>query len=109
MCTGLRPPALTFRFGLAQHTQHLCVGGVLAQGPQHIPTLSIRDLHLASWGPVKQREGLFELCREKTQLQLLAPSGEGAGAHQPPPQLSSTSLCLYKALRPLSWALHSIT
>jgi hypothetical protein len=59
---------LTFRLGLPQDTQHLSIGGVLAQGPQYIPTLPIGDLHLSSWGPVKQRKGLFELCREKTKL-----------------------------------------
>ena len=59
-------PTLTFRLGLAQDTQHLGVGGVLAQGPQHVPALPVGDLQLSLRGPVKQRKGLFELCREKT-------------------------------------------
>lgn len=58
-------PTLTFRLGFAQDTQHLGVGGVLAQGPQHVPALPVGDLHLSSRRPVKQRESLFELCREK--------------------------------------------
>lgn len=57
-------PTLTFRLGFAQNTQHLCIGGVLAQGPQHVPTLPIGDLHLSSWSSVKQGKSLFELCRE---------------------------------------------
>lgn len=64
-------PTLTFRLGFAQKTQHLCVGGVLAQGPQHVPTLTIGDPHLSSWSPVKQRKGLFELCRETRSYSLL--------------------------------------
>lgn len=59
---------LTFGLGLAQDAQHLRVGGVLAQRPQHVPALRVGDLHLASRGAVKQRKGLFELCGEKTQL-----------------------------------------
>lgn len=65
---------LTFRLGLAQDTQHLGIGGVLAQGSQHVPTLPIGDLQLSGRGPVKQRKGLFELCREKTDCSPLGPS-----------------------------------
>ena len=69
-----REGRLTFRLGLAQDTQHLGVGRVLAQGSQHVPTLPIGDLQLSSRGPVKQRKGLFELCREKTDCSPLGPS-----------------------------------
>lgn len=73
-------PTLTFRLGFAQKTQHLCVGGVLAQGPQHVPTLPIGDLHLSSWSPVKQRKGLFELCRETRSYGLLPREKAAAAA-----------------------------
>jgi hypothetical protein len=49
---------LTFRLGLPQDTQHLSIGGVLAQGSHHIPTLAVQDLAITC--SVKQLEGLLE-------------------------------------------------
>lgn len=77
--SGREPQRLTFGLGLAQDAQHLRVGGVLAQRPQHVPTLRVGDLHLPSRGSVKQRKGLFELCREKTPLSPLGPGKAVAG------------------------------
>lgn len=54
-----REGRLTFRLGLAQDTQHLGVGGVLAQSPHHVPTLA--ELDLAIPYSVIQFEGLLEL------------------------------------------------
>lgn len=72
--SGRKAQRLTFGLGLAQDAQHLRVGGVLAQRPQHVPTLRVGDLHLPGRGPVEQRKGLFELCGETT---LLSPLGQG--------------------------------
>ena len=92
-------PSLTFRLGLAQDAQHLSIGGILAQGPQHVPTLPVGDLHLSTRRPVKQRKGLFELCGDKTQLQPLSQvkgfEGQGS-ADQLPPRPTSRSLWLIK-------------
>ncbi|XP_023577465.1 transcription initiation factor TFIID subunit 13 [Octodon degus] len=41
--------------------EHLGVGGVLAQGPHHVPTLTVQDLAITC--SVKQLEGLLEFCR----------------------------------------------
>lgn len=50
---------LTITLGVPQDLQHLSVGGVLAQGPHHVPTLAVEDLAIA--GTVKQLERLLEL------------------------------------------------
>ena len=43
----------------SQDFQHLGVGGILAQGPHHVPTLTVQDLAIPR--SVKQLEGLLEL------------------------------------------------
>uniref|UniRef100_A0A480FX35 Myosin light polypeptide 6 n=1 Tax=Sus scrofa TaxID=9823 RepID=A0A480FX35_PIG len=60
--------------GVPQDLEHLGVGGVLAQGPHHVPTLAVQDLAIPC--SVKQLEGLLELCGlvlgEVTHLDCLA-------------------------------------
>lgn len=62
----------TFLFWLPQDTEHLCLGRILTQSPQDIPTLPVCDLHLALGCAVEQQEGLLELCG-KGQCTLDAP------------------------------------
>lgn len=57
--------AVTFWFGLAQHLEDLCVGGVVAKRPEDVPALSVADLHRPRRRPVKQPKGFSELCREE--------------------------------------------
>lgn len=45
----------------AQHFEHICVGGVLAQSSHHVPALAVRDLHFSSRCAVEQGESLLEL------------------------------------------------
>ncbi|KAG5281579.1 hypothetical protein AALO_G00073910 [Alosa alosa] len=47
--------------GLAQHGQHLGIGGVVSKRPHHVAALRVRDLHLARRRLVEQRERLAEL------------------------------------------------
>ena len=51
--------ALTITLGVPQDFEHLGVGGILAQGPHHVPTLTVQDLAIPR--SVKQLEGLLEL------------------------------------------------
>ena len=51
---------LTITLGVPQDFEHLGVGGILAQGPHHVPTLTVQDLAIPR--SVKQLEGLLELC-----------------------------------------------
>ena len=57
--TELFPRILTITLGVPQDFEHLGVGGVLAQGPHHVPTLAVQDLAIPC--SVKQLEGLLEL------------------------------------------------
>lgn len=50
---------LTITLGVPQDPEHLRVGGVLAQSPHHIPTLTIQDLAVPY--SIKQLKGLLEL------------------------------------------------
>lgn len=67
----------TFLFWLPQDTEHLCLGRILTQSPQDIPTLPVCDLHLALGCAVEQQEGLLELCG-KGQCTLDAPPTKGS-------------------------------
>lgn len=61
----------TFLLWLPQDTEHLGLRGVLAQCPQNVPTLSVRDLHLTLGRAVEQHEGLLELCGRRCELRML--------------------------------------
>jgi hypothetical protein len=49
---------LTITLGVPEDLEHLSIGGVLAQGSHHIPTLAVQDLAITC--SVKQLEGLLE-------------------------------------------------
>ncbi|KAF4088648.1 hypothetical protein AMELA_G00057090 [Ameiurus melas] len=51
----------TFSLGLSEHVHDLCVGGVLAQGPDDVSALGEGDLHLVVWRSVKKLERIFEI------------------------------------------------
>lgn len=55
---------LTLSLGLSKDVHDFSVGGVLPQCPDHITTLSVRDLHLIEWCPVEQLESILEICGE---------------------------------------------
>ncbi|KAL0594240.1 hypothetical protein AAY473_036640 [Plecturocebus cupreus] len=46
--------------GVPLDLEHLGIGGVLAQGPHHVPTLAVQDFAITC--SVGQLEGLLELC-----------------------------------------------
>lgn len=50
---------LTVTLRVPQDLEHLSIGGVLAQGPHHVPTLAVQDLAITY--SVKQLKGLLEL------------------------------------------------
>ena len=58
---------LTVRLGVPQDLEDLCVDRVLPQCPHDVPTLAVADLPIAR--PVKQQEGLLELCTGHTHRQ----------------------------------------
>lgn len=52
-------PTFCLRFSKNMH--NLCLGRILAQSSDKVPTLSISDLHLIGWCSVKQLESIFEV------------------------------------------------
>lgn len=50
----------------------LCLGRILAQSPDQIPTLGVSDFHLVGWCPIKQLESVFEVCEQRGYSFLIA-------------------------------------
>lgn len=51
----------TFRLWFSKDMHNLCLGRILAQSPDQVPTLSISDFHLIGRCSVKQLESIFEV------------------------------------------------
>lgn len=54
----------TLRLGLSKDIHDLSIGRILTQSPDQITALCVSDLHLIGWCPVKQLEGIFEVCEQ---------------------------------------------
>lgn len=62
---------LTLSFWLSKDMHDLCLGRILTQSPDQIPTLGVSDFHLVGWCPIKQLESVFEVCEQRADQVFL--------------------------------------